>query len=115
MKLVARVKLLASCQQKQVLLATLKKANQACNRMSEHAWENKCFKQFDLHKACYHNIREEFGLASQLIIRCNAKVADSYKLDKLTKRTKEDDFSNTLRWRYCGALYLMVLLTPSLM
>ena len=87
MKLVARVKLLASCQQKQVLLATLKKANQACNRMSEHAWENKCFKQFDLHKACYHNIREEFGLASQLIIRCNAKVADSYKLDKLTKRT----------------------------
>jgi putative transposase len=86
MKLVAQVKLLASPEQKQVLLTTLKKANEACNRMSEHAWQNKCFKQFDLHKACYHNIREEFGLASQLIIRCNAKVADSYKLDKLTKR-----------------------------
>ncbi len=87
MKLVAQVKLLASCQQKQVLLATLHKANEACNRMSEYAWQNKCFKQFDLHAACYHNIREEFGLASQLIIRCNAKVTDSYKLDKATKRT----------------------------
>uniref|UniRef100_UPI00286D14FC transposase n=1 Tax=Armatimonas sp. TaxID=1872638 RepID=UPI00286D14FC len=87
MKLVAQVKLLTSCQQKQVLLATLKKANEACNRMSEYAWQNKCFKQFALHAACYHNIREEFALASQLIIRCNAKVADSYKLDKATKRT----------------------------
>lgn len=87
MKLVAQIKLLASCQQKQVLLATLKKANEACNRMSKYAWQNKCFKQFALHAACYHNIREEFALASQLIIRCNAKVTDSYKLDKATKRT----------------------------
>ncbi|WP_395144212.1 transposase, partial [Armatimonas sp.] len=87
MKLVAQVKLLASCQQKQVLLATLKKANKACDRMSEYAWQNKCFKQFALHAACYHNIREEFALASQLIIRCNAKVTDSYKLDKAVKRT----------------------------
>jgi putative transposase len=85
-KLVAQVKLLASPEQKQALLATLKKANEACNRLSEYAWKNKCFKQFDLHHACYHNIREEFALASQLVIRCNAKVTDSYKLDKAVKR-----------------------------
>ena len=86
MKLVAQIKLLASPEQKKALLSTLHKANEACNRMSEYAWQSKCFKQFALHAACYHNIREEFALASQLIIRCNAKVADSYKRHKLTKR-----------------------------
>jgi putative transposase len=39
-----------------------------------------------LHKETYNSIREEFELASQLVIRCLAKVANAYKLDKLTQK-----------------------------
>ncbi|MBK9715384.1 MAG: hypothetical protein IPO81_29465 [Kouleothrix sp.] len=32
-------------------------------------------------------MRETFGLSAQLAVRCVAKVADAYKLDKQTQRT----------------------------
>ncbi len=35
----------------------------------------------------YGDVRETFGLAAQLAVRCIAKVADSYKLDRKTQRT----------------------------
>jgi IS605 OrfB family transposase len=35
----------------------------------------------------YHPVREAFGLSAQLTVRCIAKVADAYKLDKDTQRT----------------------------
>jgi putative transposase len=35
----------------------------------------------------YGAVRERFGLAAQLTVRCIAKVADAYKLDRKTQRT----------------------------
>lgn len=87
MKLIADIKLKPTEAQADSLKRTLETANAAANFLSDIAWETKEFRQFDLHHAGYHAARERFGLASNILIRVIAKVADGYKLDKRTKRT----------------------------
>jgi len=87
MKLTAQVKLLPSQEQYDALKQTLETANAACNRISERAWETHTFGHFGLHKLTYYDLRAEFGLASNVVIRCTSKVADAYKLDKRSQRT----------------------------
>ncbi len=87
MKLTAKVKLQPTQEQYTSLLATLMKANDACNAISDMCWETKTFGQFNIHKLVYHEIKERFSLSAQVIVRCIAKVCDAYKKDKKTKRT----------------------------
>ena len=86
MKLIAQVKLQPHRLQLSALRQTLEKANAAANFVSETAWTNQSFKQYDLHHACYYAVREQFQLTAQVAVRLIAKVADAYKLDKKTKR-----------------------------
>ena len=67
MKLTAQVKLLASRQEKDILKETLELANNACNYISEQAWENQSFRQYPLHKITYHNTRNKFSLTAQVV------------------------------------------------
>src|SRR5689334_20527107 len=87
MKLIAQIKLLPSCQQAQLLKATLQRANAACNAISDYAWQHHCFNKYTLQKALYTSLRADFALSAQMTIRCLSKVADGYKLDHNTKRT----------------------------
>ncbi|WP_077132324.1 RNA-guided endonuclease InsQ/TnpB family protein [Spirosoma montaniterrae] len=87
MKITAKIHLRPTPEQAAALLGTLLEANAACNALAQYAFEHKVFKQYDLHKAQYYNLKETFRLSSQLIIRCLSKVADSYKLDKENQRT----------------------------
>ena len=87
MQLTAKVKLLPSTEQASALKHTLETANTACNYISEQAWEGRTFRQYSLHKLVYYDVRERFGLSSQMTVRCISKVADAYKLDRKTKRT----------------------------
>lgn len=86
MKLTAKIKLLPTPKQVQALKDTLQVANAACNYISAIAWEKKCFGKRDLQKLAYYDVKSKFKLSAQVVIRCLAKVADSYKLDKATKR-----------------------------
>ena len=86
-KLIAQVKLQPTEDQFNLLKATLEQANDACNFISEYAWEHKTFGKFSIQKAIYHEIRERFGLSAQMTIRAIAKVTDSYRVSKKTKRT----------------------------
>ncbi len=87
MKLILKIKLLPNTEQAEYLLNTIKEANNACNYISDIAWQSKCFNQFKLHNECYYLIKSKFNLSSQVIVRCISKVADSYKLDKKVKKT----------------------------
>jgi len=87
MKLTANIKLSPTPEQYEVLKKTLETANQACNTISQTAWDNRQFGQFNLHKLVYHEIKNSFNLSAQMTVRCIAKVADAYKLDKKTPRT----------------------------
>jgi len=87
MKLTAKVKLLPSPEQMQMLKRTLETANAACNYISEQAWETKTFRHFPLHKLTYYDVRGKFPLSAQIVVRCISKVADSYKIGCKVKRT----------------------------
>lgn len=87
MKLVANLQLKPTPEQNIALMGTLERCNEACNWLSGQAWEAKIFRQFDLHKLCYTELRSRFGLSAQVAVRCIAKVADSYKIDQKTQRT----------------------------
>ena len=86
MKLVAQVKLQPTKEQSDLLKRTLERVNFAANFVSDTAWHQQSFRQYDLHKLTYYPVRENFGLTAQVTVRLIAKVADAYKLDKRTKR-----------------------------
>ena len=65
-------------------------ANAASNRLSDLCWKHKEFRQFPMHRLFYKQIRLEFPLSSQIVVRLNAKVADAYKLDEKTRRAFRD-------------------------
>src|SRR5215210_3748845 len=87
MRLTAPIQLLPTPEQADALKRTLETANAACDYISQIAWETKTFRQFPIHRLTYRAARETFGLAAQLAVRCIAKVADAYKLDRKTQRT----------------------------
>lgn len=87
MKLIARIKLQPTKKQHKALLETLEAANAACNYVSEIAWKAHTFGQFTLHKLCYADVRAQFNLGADVVVRVFSKVSDSYKLDKKIQRT----------------------------
>lgn len=61
MKLTAQVQLKPTAAQAVALTATLRRANAACNWLSERSWDTTTFRQFDLHKLAYHECRAKFA------------------------------------------------------
>jgi IS605 OrfB family transposase len=104
MQLTAKLKLLPTSEQADMLKGTLETANAACNYISERAWKERIFRQYSLHKLVYYDVRQRFGLSSQMTVRCISKVADAYKLDRKTKRAFRETgaiaYDNRiLRWK----------------
>jgi transposase len=87
MRLTIQLKLLPTPEQADVLKRTLVRANAACDYISQVAWAARTFGQFPIHRLTYGPVRETFGLAAQLTVRCIAKVADAYKVDRKQQRT----------------------------
>ena len=87
MKLTLKIKLLPSEQQKQLIIDTMKEVNSVCDSISEIAWKRKVFNQFKIHKEVYHDFKKKSNLSAQMLVRAISKVADSYKIDKKTKRS----------------------------
>ena len=86
MKLTAKVKLTPTEAQADSLKRTLEKANAACDYISQRAWDARTFGKFQIQKLIYEDVRTQFDLTAQVVIRCIAKVTDAYKLDKKIKR-----------------------------
>jgi putative transposase len=87
MKLTSQIKLLPTPNQAHALVSTLERANAACNAISTFAWEQRMFGKFDLQKELYYAIKADYGLSAQMVVRCIAKVGDSYKADRDSQRT----------------------------
>ncbi len=82
MKLVATIKLRPSREQANALWDTLRRCNQACTWLAEKGFDSKVFGQYALHKLAYRDMRERFGLAAQAAVRCIAKVAHAFKVNR---------------------------------
>lgn len=91
MKLVAAVKLVPSKSQALALKATLARCNEAATWLARVGHDASIFRQFDLHKLAYADIRTRFGLAAQMTVRTIAKVADAFKVNREVAPTFRKD------------------------
>src|SRR5438128_5375755 len=89
-KLTVQVRPLPDVDQESALRATLGLANQAASLVSEVAWERQVFRNYDLRRATYGQVRK-LGLSAQPAQHVIKKVADAYTLDRRTKRTFRPD------------------------
>ena len=83
MILTAKIKLCPDDNQRLLLERTLADCNAACEQISNVAWTEKCFNQFNLHKIIYPQ-REILVpiLGSQAVVRAIAKVSASYRANR---------------------------------
>ncbi len=81
-KLMLAVKLGPSANQHTSLLQTMERFNSACDGIAEVAFREKTANKIRLQRLVYGQIRDRFGLSSQMAIRAISKVCEAYKRDK---------------------------------
>ncbi len=82
MKLTLQLQLLPTAGQKAELLATMERFNEAATFAAKVGREAGVFGQVTLHKLAYYEIRERFGLSSQMAVRAIAKAVETFQRDK---------------------------------
>lgn len=82
MKITLQMQLLPSLDQKPVLLATMERFNEAAAFAARLGFEHGVFSQPSIHKLAYREIRDRFGLSSQMAVRAIGKAVECFKRDK---------------------------------
>lgn len=82
MKLTLQLQLLPTPDQKAKLLATAERFNEAATFAARVGFEAGVFGQFSLHKLAYKEIRDRFGLSSNMAIRAIAKAVECFQRDR---------------------------------
>jgi len=82
MKQTLLVKLAPTPDQHAALLRTLETFNAACNAIALVVFHEQCANKIELQRLGYYDIRERFGLSSQMTIRAISKVSEAYKREK---------------------------------
>ena len=77
-----QIQLLPEPDQARKLRATVERFNEAANWLAGEAFDRKTANKILLQKLCYAELRERFGLSSQMAVRCIAQVCEAYKRDK---------------------------------
>ena len=76
------IKLSPNPEQYQSLLETMERFNEACNYISQLAFENHTASRVRLHHLAYRYLREHYGLSAQMAVRVVGKVVEQYRRDK---------------------------------
>ncbi|GAA2307641.1 RNA-guided endonuclease TnpB family protein [Nonomuraea roseoviolacea subsp. roseoviolacea] len=74
-----QVKLVPTPEQAAALEATLRTANKAADLVSRIAFQQRCFRNFDLRKHTYEQVKAAFGLGAQAAQHVIKKVCDAYR------------------------------------
>lgn len=82
MQLTLQTQLFPSDEQAQKLLATMEAFNSAAHWLAGQAFELKTANKVKLQQLYYYQLRGEFGLSSQMAVRCIAQVCEAYSRDK---------------------------------
>lgn len=77
-KLVVQVKLLPTPEQALALETTLRACNTAASDVAELARDVRCYRNYDLRRHIYHDIKTTYGLGAQAAQHVIKKVADAY-------------------------------------
>jgi putative transposase len=79
------VRLETTKDEKELLLATMKRYNEAANFLAEHAFRLRLANKVELQKMFYRQLREQFNLSAQFAVRVISKAVEAYKRDKSVK------------------------------
>jgi IS605 OrfB family transposase len=82
MKLTIHLKLITTSAQDATLRDTLQRFNAATTFAAQIAFDTETFTQPSIQKLCYRDLRERFGLSSQMAIRAIGKAVDCFRRDR---------------------------------
>ena len=82
MKQVIVLKLDTTPQQHQALLQTVEAFNRGCDYVAEVAFQKRMANKIALQPFVYGTLRADYGLSSQMAVRCISKAVEAYKRDK---------------------------------
>jgi putative transposase len=81
MKLTLQLQLLPDARQAQLLRDTMAAFNAAASYAAKVGFEAKVYGQPGIHKRCYYELRQRFGLSAQMAVRAIAKAVEVFKRD----------------------------------
>jgi predicted transposase len=81
-----KIKLITDAKQHRELLETMKRLNEACNEISRVAFENRTFSKVKIHKLCYYDIQEKFGLSAPKSQNPTKQIRNGYIPSKKQER-----------------------------
>lgn len=83
----AKLKILVNSSDKQILCDTMKAYSDACNYVSEFIYKTHNLSRYSVQEDTYHQVREIYGLRSQMAVSCVRTVIAKYKT--ILKNQKE--------------------------
>ncbi len=92
-------KLLVNELQSKILRETAMQFNSACNVIAVFAFKSGSADKVKLQKLVYQEIKEQFDLSSQLIIKAISKVSEVYKKDRSVCPNFADDDYILYDWK----------------
>src|SRR4029453_7447497 len=82
MKLTLQLKLVPTPDQHTSLLETMYAFNAAASHAAQVGFTDHVFMQQSIHMRCYRELRDRFGLSSQMAVRAIGKAVETFKRDK---------------------------------
>ena len=82
MKLTLQLRLVPIPDQHTALLATMRAFNAAASHAAHVGFTDKVFNQKSIHRRCYRELRDRFGLSSQMAIRAIGKAVEVFRRDR---------------------------------
>ena len=86
-----KVKVEVKPEQAKALHETMHQFNAACNYVADVAFNMHTANKIKLQPFVYQDIREKFGISSQMAVRAISKACEAYKRDKSIKPTFDPD------------------------
>ena len=82
MKMTLQLKLVPTSAQHTALLETMRAFNAAASHAARVGFADHVFSQQAIHVRCYRELRDRFGLSSQMAVRAIGKAVETFKRDK---------------------------------
>lgn len=82
MRLTLQIRLLPDATQRTVLLETMERSNAAATFAARVGFDAGVSSQPSIHKRCYAEIRQRFGLSAQMAVRAIGKAVECFKRDR---------------------------------
>jgi putative transposase len=82
MKLTLQLRLVPTPAQHTALLATMRAFNAGASYAAKVGWTDQTFNQQSIHKRCYRELRDRFGLSAQMAVRAIGKAVEVFQRDR---------------------------------